>query len=124
MQLARETQVSREAVIDALNATRDVADAVTLLVAGPIYSANGAALPTPPASSMAERPEEDDDNNEEVNESGLASRDIELVMCQSSVSRRVAIRALEDHDKDIVNAIMSLTLYGQRSVEVTLGNAD
>ena len=58
----------------------------------------GAAAPQPAI------PEEDDD--EEVDESGVEDKDIELVMSQANVSRSKAVKALKNNSNDIVNAIM------------------
>jgi nascent polypeptide-associated complex subunit alpha len=52
-------------------------------------------------------PEESD---EELDESGIEPKDIELVMSQASVSRIKAVRALKNNQNDIVNAIMELTM--------------
>lgn len=52
-------------------------------------------------------PEESD---EEVDESGIEAKDVELVMSQASVSRAKAVRALKNNQNDIVNAIMELTM--------------
>ncbi|KAJ1664551.1 hypothetical protein IW140_000975 [Coemansia sp. RSA 1813] len=46
---------------------------------------------------------------EDVDESGLESKDIELVMSQSGCDRSSAVKALNDNGKDVVNAIMDLT---------------
>jgi nascent polypeptide-associated complex subunit alpha len=54
--------------------------------------------------------EEDDDDGEEVDESGMESKDIELVMTQASVSRKKAVKALKENNNDIVNSIMSLSM--------------
>ena len=54
--------------------------------------------------------EEEDDDDEEVDEEGLESKDIELVMQQASVSRKKAIKALKENDNDIVNSIMALSM--------------
>jgi nascent polypeptide-associated complex subunit alpha len=54
--------------------------------------------------------EEEDDDGEEVDEDGLESKDIELVMQQASVSRKKAIKALKENDNDIVNSIMALSM--------------
>merc|ERR1712025_1309783 len=62
----------------------------------------GAAAPQPAI------PEEDDD--EEVDESGVEDKDIELVMSQANVSRSKAVKALKNNSNDIVNAIMELTM--------------
>ncbi len=43
-------------------------------------------------------------------ETGVESKDIELVMSQANVSRARAIKALKSNDNDIVNAIMELTM--------------
>ncbi|PNS14131.1 hypothetical protein CAC42_6644 [Sphaceloma murrayae] len=53
--------------------------------------------------------EEEEDDGEEVDETGLESKDIELVMAQASVSRKKAVKALKENDNDIVNSIMSLS---------------
>ncbi|KPP60355.1 hypothetical protein Z043_121653 [Scleropages formosus] len=55
-----------------------------------------------PSLSIKEESEEE----EEVDESGLELRDIELVMAQANVSRGKAVRALRHNKNDIVNAIM------------------
>ncbi|KAL5217049.1 hypothetical protein ABZP36_017733 [Zizania latifolia] len=49
------------------------------------------------------------DEEEEVDETGIEARDIDLVMTQASVSRAKAVKALKAHDGDIVSAIMELT---------------
>ena len=54
--------------------------------------------------------DDDDDDDEEVDEDGLESKDIELVMQQASVSRKKAIKALKENDNDIVNSIMALSM--------------
>eukprot|EP00088_Acartia_fossae_P043940 TRINITY_DN4651_c0_g2_i2.p1 TRINITY_DN4651_c0_g2~~TRINITY_DN4651_c0_g2_i2.p1 ORF type:complete len:212 (+),score=118.12 TRINITY_DN4651_c0_g2_i2:47-682(+) len=53
-------------------------------------------------------PEEEED--EEVDETGVEAKDIELVMSQANVSRGKAVKALKNNDNDIVNAIMELTM--------------
>lgn len=58
----------------------------------------------------AKQPEEDDDDDEEVDDSGLESKDIELVMTQASVSRKKAVKALKENGNDIVNSIMALSV--------------
>jgi hypothetical protein len=42
----------------------------------------------------------------QVDETGLESKDIELVMEQANVKRWQAVNALKKHSNDIVNAIM------------------
>ncbi|MCI4391333.1 hypothetical protein PGIGA_G00133000 [Pangasianodon gigas] len=53
---------------------------------------------------------EESEEEEEVDESGLEQRDIELVMAQANVARAKAVRALRHNKNDIVNAIMELTM--------------
>jgi nascent polypeptide-associated complex subunit alpha len=59
-------------------------------------------------SEEAKKADEDDDDDEEVDDTGLESKDIELVMTQASVSRKKAVKALKDNNNDIVNSIMAL----------------
>ena len=42
----------------------------------------------------------------QVDETGVESKDIELVMSQANVSRSKAVKALRNNSNDIVNAIM------------------
>lgn len=51
-----------------------------------------------------------EESDEEVDESGIEAKDVELVMSQASVSRAKAVRALKNNQNDIVNAIMELTM--------------
>ncbi|XP_034985696.2 NAC-alpha domain-containing protein 1 [Zootoca vivipara] len=53
---------------------------------------------------------EESEEEEEVDETGLEVRDIELVMAQANVSHPKAVRALRHNNNDIVNAIMELTM--------------
>ena len=53
---------------------------------------------------------EEEDENEEVDETGVDAKDIELVMSQANVSRPKAVKALKNNNNDIVNAIMYLTM--------------
>ncbi|GJQ79112.1 putative nascent polypeptide-associated complex [Trypoxylus dichotomus] len=68
-------------------------------------AAEGAASNT--TTSVAPIAEESD---EEVDETGVEEKDIELVMTQANVSRSKAIKALKNNQNDIVNAIMELTM--------------
>lgn len=61
-----------------------------------------------PTTSVAPIAEESED--EEVDETGIEEKDIELVMSQANVSRAKAIKALKNNKSDIVNAIMELTM--------------
>ncbi|KAK4734805.1 hypothetical protein AABB24_026415 [Solanum stoloniferum] len=49
------------------------------------------------------------DEEEEVDETGVEPRDIDLVLTQAGVSRSKAVKALKTHNGDIVSAIMELT---------------
>ncbi|KAL8752329.1 MAG: hypothetical protein Q9184_005769 [Pyrenodesmia sp. 2 TL-2023] len=48
--------------------------------------------------------EEEEDDGEEVDDTGIEAKDIELVMAQASVSRKKAVKALKEHDSDIRSA--------------------
>lgn len=65
---------------------------------------------TPVSDAKAENVEAEESDGEEVDETGVEEKDIELVIQQSSVSRKKAIKALKRNDNDIVNAIMELTM--------------
>ncbi|KAF1808772.1 NAC-domain-containing protein [Eremomyces bilateralis CBS 781.70] len=52
--------------------------------------------------------EEEEDDGEEVDESGLETKDIELVMQQANVSRKKAVSALKENDNDIRSATLKL----------------
>uniref|UniRef100_A0A4W3JAV8 Nascent polypeptide associated complex subunit alpha n=1 Tax=Callorhinchus milii TaxID=7868 RepID=A0A4W3JAV8_CALMI len=53
---------------------------------------------------------QEESEEEEVDETGVEVKDIELVMSQANVSRPKAVRALKNNNNDIVNAIMELTM--------------
>nr|ACM08317.1 Nascent polypeptide-associated complex subunit alpha [Salmo salar] len=53
---------------------------------------------------------QEESEEEEVDETGVEVKDIELAMSQANVSRVKAIRALKNNNNDIVNAIMELTM--------------
>ncbi|KAJ2719650.1 hypothetical protein GGI07_005084 [Coemansia sp. Benny D115] len=62
-----------------------------------------AAAPAAESSAAAAEAEE------AVDESGVDSKDIELVMAQANCSRAKAVSALKSNANDVVNAIMELT---------------
>ena len=68
---------------------------------------NRAPRPPPPSPRAAV---EEEDDGEEVDESGVEPKDIELVMTQASVPRGRAVKALKASGGDIVSAIMELTM--------------
>ncbi|KAJ8786762.1 hypothetical protein J1605_023420 [Eschrichtius robustus] len=53
---------------------------------------------------------QEESEEEEVDETGVEVKDIELVMSQANVSRAKAVRALKNNSNDIVNAIMRTRL--------------
>lgn len=57
-----------------------------------------------------EVPELEEADEGEVDETGLESKDIELVMKNAGVSRSKAVTALRNNNNDIVNAIMELSM--------------
>eukprot|EP00484_Ammonia_sp_Unknown_P012669 CAMPEP_0197066350 /NCGR_PEP_ID=MMETSP1384-20130603/173052_1 /TAXON_ID=29189 /ORGANISM="Ammonia sp." /LENGTH=127 /DNA_ID=CAMNT_0042503467 /DNA_START=49 /DNA_END=432 /DNA_ORIENTATION=- len=65
--------------------------------------------PKPDAAQMPAI-QEDQEEDEEVDTTGLDENDIQMVVEQASVSRSKAVKALRNHDGDIVNAIMELTM--------------
>jgi len=62
----------------------------------------------PVASSAAAAVEEDEE--EESESEGLNESDIKIVMDQANVSRAKAIKSLKEHDNDVVNTIMDLSM--------------
>lgn len=52
----------------------------------------------------------EEEDNEEVDETGVDAKDIDLVMQQANASRKLAVKALKNNNNDIVNAIMDLTM--------------
>lgn len=67
------------------------------------------ATPVDTASTNVVAPIAEEDE-EEVDETGVDEKDIELVVSQANVPRAKAIRALKNNSNDIVNAIMELTM--------------
>ncbi|KAI0567690.1 Nascent polypeptide-associated complex subunit alpha [Gracilaria domingensis] len=53
---------------------------------------------------------EEDEDEGDLDESDLEAKDIELVMSQADVSRAKAVKALKKSNKDVVDAIMGLTM--------------
>lgn len=94
-----------EAKIEDLSQQAQVAAAEKFKEANP--AGDGAAGTT--TTSVAPIAEESDED-EEVDETGVEDKDVELVMSQANVSRPKAIKALKNNQNDIVNAIMELTM--------------
>lgn len=53
---------------------------------------------------------EEEEDDADLDETGLEAKDIELVMSQADVSRAKAIKALKKSNRDVVDAIMGLTM--------------
>ncbi|XP_045141292.1 nascent polypeptide-associated complex subunit alpha-like [Echinops telfairi] len=53
---------------------------------------------------------QEESGEEEVDETGVEVKDIELVMSQANVSRAKPVQALKNNSNDIVNTIMELTV--------------
>eukprot|EP01111_Echinosteliopsis_oligospora_P012957 TRINITY_DN452_c0_g1_i1.p2 TRINITY_DN452_c0_g1~~TRINITY_DN452_c0_g1_i1.p2 ORF type:complete len:230 (+),score=99.64 TRINITY_DN452_c0_g1_i1:73-762(+) len=49
-------------------------------------------------------------DDEKVDETGVEAKDIDLVISQTKATRAQAVKALKQHNGDIVNAIMELTM--------------
>lgn len=69
----------------------------------------GSVIPKPDASTATPAAVQADEEEEEVDETGVEPRDIDLVMTQAGVSRSKAVKALKTNSGDIVSAIMELT---------------
>jgi nascent polypeptide-associated complex subunit alpha len=93
-----------EAKIEDLNAQAQAAAAEQFRM-GNLPGAMGGAEPRA-ARAVAAEPE---DEGEEVDETGVEPKDIDLVMTQAGVSRAKAVRALKNAEGDIVSAIMELS---------------
>ncbi|OOF91206.1 hypothetical protein ASPCADRAFT_10006 [Aspergillus carbonarius ITEM 5010] len=102
-----------EAKIEDLNATaqataaQQLAEAAANEHAGHDHDHDHGKGKAPEAEA---KKEEEEDDGEEVDESGLEAKDIELVMAQANVSRKKAVKALRENDNDIVNSIMALSI--------------
>ncbi|RPB27491.1 nascent polypeptide-associated complex, alpha subunit [Terfezia boudieri ATCC MYA-4762] len=96
-----------EAKIEDHNSTAQ-ASAAQQLAAAENVEADHAATAAASKEKAAEK-EEEEDETEEIDDSGLEQKDIELVMAQAGVTRRKAVKALKENDNDIVNSIMALS---------------
>jgi len=63
-----------------------------------------------PESAQIPAIQEDQEDDDDVDTTGLDENDIQMVVEQASVSRAKAVKALRNHEGDIVNAIMELTM--------------
>ena len=55
-------------------------------------------------------PIQEESEEEEVDDTGIEDKDVDLVMLQANVSRAKAIKALRNNGYDLVNAIMVSSL--------------
>lgn len=69
----------------------------------------GSGVGAPAAGEEAAAVEEEEEDFD-LDEGDLESKDIELVMSQADVSRAKAVKALKRSNKDVVDAIMGLTM--------------
>ncbi len=69
-------------------------------------AANLAAAAAAAGASKAPATIAEEDDDEEVDATGVEEKDIEIVVTQSNVSRKRAIKALKNNNNDIINAIM------------------
>merc|ERR1719481_2074699 len=72
----------------------------------PESALGGPEIPSAAQPAIQEESEEE----EEIDETGVEAKDIELVMSQANVTRAKAVKALKNNQNDIVNAIMELTM--------------
>eukprot|EP00544_Gedaniella_sp_CCMP2646_P007049 CAMPEP_0202481200 /NCGR_PEP_ID=MMETSP1361-20130828/880_1 /ASSEMBLY_ACC=CAM_ASM_000849 /TAXON_ID=210615 /ORGANISM="Staurosira complex sp., Strain CCMP2646" /LENGTH=206 /DNA_ID=CAMNT_0049108697 /DNA_START=42 /DNA_END=662 /DNA_ORIENTATION=+ len=68
-----------------------------------------ASAEIPSVDETVEMPAVIEEDEEELDETGVEAKDIELVMSQAGCSRAKAVKALKENDNDLVNSIMSLT---------------
>ncbi|KAI4489341.1 hypothetical protein M0802_011210 [Mischocyttarus mexicanus] len=61
-----------------------------------------------------------EESEEEVDDTDVEEKDVDLVMCQANVSKSKAIKALRNNKNDIVNAIMALRLMDGVSAKTNL----
>lgn len=93
-----------EAKIEDLSQQAQVAAAEKFKSANP--ASEGATGGPTAVAPIAEESEDED-----VDDTGVDEKDIELVMAQANVSRSRAIKTLKSNQNDIVNAIMELTMW-------------
>ena len=74
------------------------------------FKAEAPAAGAEATEAVAAAPVADAEEEEDVDESGIEAKDIELVMTQANVSRGKAVKALKANPGDIVSAIMDLTM--------------
>jgi len=93
------SQQAQMAAAEKLKAPGTTASDTTTASGGPGSGPHGVA-----ATTIQE------ESDGEVDETGIETKDIELVMSQADVPRAKAVKALKNNQNDIVNAIMELTM--------------
>lgn len=89
----------------------DLSQQAQLAAAEKFKAATAAAAELGPSANRTLPTTADEDEDEgDIDMSGLEPRDVELVSTQASVSKAKAAKALRNHNGDIVNAIMELTI--------------
>ncbi|KDN40267.1 nascent polypeptide-associated complex, alpha subunit [Tilletiaria anomala UBC 951] len=72
---------------------------------GSDFAAQAAALAG--AGTSEKKEEEEEEDGEPIDETGLDTKDIELIIQQTNCSRRKAVKSLKASDGDLINAIMA-----------------
>lgn len=88
----------------------DLSQQMQMAAAQKFRAPEGGAAAAGDAPSATSKPIQEESEEEDVDESGVEAKDIELVVSQANVSRRKAVKALRNNNNDIVNAIMELTM--------------
>merc|ERR1711893_552772 len=86
----------------------DLAQQAQMAAAEKFKQAQAEAVKAKQPEKIVEEGEEEDDDD--VDAGDLEEKDIDLVIQQANCSRPKAIKALKKNNKDIVNAIMELTM--------------
>jgi len=87
----------------------DLAQQAQMAAAEKFKQAQAEAVKAKQPEKIVEEEEEEDDDDD-VDAGDLEEKDIDLVIQQANCSRPKAIKALKKNNKDIVNAIMELTM--------------
>lgn len=95
-----------EAKVEDLSQQAQMAAAERLKFQQAAQAAQGSEAAQAPEATKPETIVEEEDDGEEVDATGIEEKDIEIVVSQSNVSRKRAIKALKNNNNDIVNAIM------------------
>lgn len=105
-----------EAKVDDLNkriaesqAAQEAAAAAAAEGVEPVDDKSPEAITADLQNATISEVKEDEDDDEEVDETGLDAKDIDIIIDQASVSRAKAVKALRKHKGDLVNAIMELS---------------